>query len=330
MRVSVEISTFNNAPLVRRVLEHLARQTYPADLFEVVISDDGSTDRVVDMVRSLAPELAFAVTLLENEHRGAGHAHNRGIRACKNDLVVMLAADVLATPTLIEDHVRLQREHPAPQEVVVGRLLQSPELPGDAIQQGWNRVVNRLFERPKDDIQHGGFLVSNISFKRDFMLRHGMFREWPPVAQEDMELGYRLRQVGMRVIRSPGALGYHHHEVTLAGLARRAYMQGYNYHYLEDNVPEAWIRRKTGRVAPADGLGPWLAARLKGALRRAVVNEVTLRGVVYPLLHSAERRALLRPLVPSLCGKVTLHHFHAGLRDRARGREFDLSRVVPG
>jgi GT2 family glycosyltransferase len=148
------------------------------------------------------------------------------------------------------------------------------------------------------------------------------------VAQEDMELGYRLRRAGMRVVQSPGALGYHHHEVTLEGLARRAYLQGYNYHYLEDNVPELWIRLKTGHVELADGVGLFARTRLKSWLRRGIVNGATLRGVVYPLIRAAARFPFLRPLVPSLCGKVTLYHFHLGLRDYSASRAADLARVV--
>lgn len=328
MNVSVEISSFNNKELLRIALDRLAQQTYPPAKFDVVISDDGSTDGLVEMIREISGELPYRLTLLANEHRGGGFAHNTGIRACTGDLVLMLAADILATPELIEDHVRGHMENPGPEVMVVGRLRQSEELPKNAIQQGWNQVVNRLFAEQKEDIQHGGFLVSNISFKKEFMLEHGMFREWPPVAQEDMELGYRLRSSGMRLVQSPGALGYHHHEVSLEGLAKRAYMQGYNYHYLEDNVPDLWIRLKMGHVEPSHGLGVYLKTRMKGGLRRCVLNALTLRAVIIPLLRAAERFEFLRPLVPNLCSKVTFYHFHVGLQDCDAGRAIDLGRVV--
>ncbi len=49
---------------------------------------------------------------------------------------------------------------------------------------------------------------------------------------------------------------------------------------------------------------------------------------IHPLIHAAGRFPFLRPLVPSLCGKVTLYHFHLGLRDYTGKREIDLARVV--
>ena len=59
------------------------------------------------------------------------------------------------------------------------------------------------------------------------MLSHGMFLDWPPAAQEDLELGNRLKRNGMRLIHNVQALGFHHHPVTLQSVARRAYTQGF-------------------------------------------------------------------------------------------------------
>ena len=329
MQVSVEISTYNNKALLKRVLNHLAEQTYPFEKFEVVLSDDGSTDGLIEMVCELIPMLPYDVRLLENEHLGAGHAHNRGVEACKHGLVIMLAADILATPGLIEGHVKGHTKNPEENVFIVGRLRQSPELPQNLVQQSWNIVVDKLFEKPKDDIQHGGFLVSNISFKRGFFIDHGMFMDdLPPVGQEDIELGYRLSSKGMRLIQVEGALGYHHHEVSLIGLAKRAYMQGYNYHHLEELVPELWIRCKTHHLTPKDGLPLYLKLMVKGWIRKGLVNTLTIKGIIFPLLRTAEGLSLPKPLVASLCGKVTLYCFHLGLADFEKGRKLDLDRVV--
>lgn len=329
MQVSVEISTFNNKALLRRVLLRLAEQSYPCEKFEVVLSDDGSTDGLIEMVGEMIPMLPYSVRLLENEHRGCGHTHNCGIKACRNDLVIMLAADILATPGLIEGHVKSHQENPGEHVFVVGRLRQSPELPQNLIQQSWNLVVDRLFECQKDDIRHGGFLVSNISFKRNFFIDNGMFLdELPPVGQEDIELSYRLRSNGMQIIQAEEALGYHHHEVNLIGLAKRAYMQGYNYHHLEELVPELWVRRKTHHLTPKDGMSLYLRNLIKGWIRIGVINALTMRGIICPLLRDAEQLSLPKPFVASLCGKVTLFHFHLGLGDYKQGRALDLDRVI--
>jgi GT2 family glycosyltransferase len=315
MLTSVEISTYNGKELLQRVLEELALQTYPPSEFEVVVSDDGSSDGLPEAVESMRGSLPYALRVLRNEHRGPANAHNLGIRACRGEIVVMLASDVLAAPELLEGHVQAHREHPDERVVVAGRLVQSPELPATAFQEGWNVLLNRLFSREKEDLRHGGFFVSNLSFKKRFMTRHGMFRDMPPASQEDLELAHRLRQQGMKLVPSPRALGFHHHPVTLADVARRAYTQGYHWHFFAESVPDPWVRGRAGRLTPRDGWALYLRSRLKDALRRCLVNEVTVPAVAIPLIRAAERWRILGRLVPFLAGKVSSHYFHRGLTD---------------
>ena len=228
MNVSIEISTFNNKEILRKALERLAAQTYPAERMEVVISDDGSSDGLTDMVETMQSALPYKLKILRHAHKGPANAHNCGIDAANSEIVIMLASDILATPALIEEHVRSHEEHPDENVMISGRLIQSPELPDNTFQRSWNKHVNSLFAEEKDDLRHGRFFVSNLSFKKSFMQRHGLFLDWPPAAQEDLELGYRLRQHGMVLLHNSRAAGYHHHPVTLQIIARRAYTQGYN------------------------------------------------------------------------------------------------------
>jgi glycosyltransferase involved in cell wall biosynthesis len=315
LRVCVEISTFNNKEVLQMVLQRLAQQSYPASLFKVVISDDGSSDGLLDMVESMRDDLPYAITVLKHNHQGAAAAHNQGIRACDGDIVLMLAADILATPDLISEHVNTHRQHPDKHVMVAGRLVQSKELPQTVFQQGWDRLVNELFAKERKELKHGGFFVSNLSFNKDFMLQHGMFRNWPPAAQEDIELGYRLLHNGMQLVTNPAALGFHHHQATLSSVSRRAYLEGYNWHHFEAEVPELWVRAKTGHVALTDGVGVVVRTLAKKLIRSLVLNRITVPYAVIPMIKAAEKAQILAPLVPLLAGKVAAYYFCKGQRD---------------
>lgn len=314
-RVSIEISTFNNKEVLRLVLERLAQQTFPPADFCVVISDDGSQDGLLDMVEAMRGELPYALKIVRNEHRGAAENHNQGIRACDEGIVIMLAADILASPDLVAEHVASHRQHGDASTVVVGKLVQSPELPQTVFQQSWDRLVNLLFSAERKELRHGGFFVSNLSFKKSFMLEHGMFLDWPPAAQEDIELGYRLARNGMTLVTNPRALGYHHHRATPDGVSRRAYNEGYNWHYLEDRLGELWLRSKTGHVGLDDGVGVYLHCQVKTLLRILLLNRVTVSTLIVPLIKAAERYRFLAPLVPVLAGKLASYYFYRGLSD---------------
>ncbi|MFQ5511451.1 MAG: glycosyltransferase [Candidatus Krumholzibacteriia bacterium] len=315
MKVSVEISTFNRRDVLARVLEALANQTYSRDEFEVVLSDDGSAEDIAGLVESLEGSLPYSIRFLANEHRGCGYAHNRGIRQAKGDLVVMLAADLIPEPRLLEEHVRSHTAEPDPTVVVAGKMKQSDELPQTAFQRGWNAIVEEMFVEKDGEPDYRDFWVSNLSFKRDFMIRHGMFREWPAAAHEDLELGYRLEQNGMKLIYNPMALGHHHHAETLTTVAKRSYAHGYNWHHLEEEVPDVRIRMKSGRLEPADGWMLYLNCRIKAALRKVLLNRYSITHIAIPLINRAETAAALAALVPFLTRKVASYNFHRGVVD---------------
>ena len=69
-RISVVVCTYNGARTIRDTCEGLRRLDYPN--FEVIVVNDGSTDRTVDIVE----EYGFRV--ISGENRGLSHARNVG------------------------------------------------------------------------------------------------------------------------------------------------------------------------------------------------------------------------------------------------------------
>ena len=326
--VSIEISSFNNKKVLRLVLERLALQDYPLEKIEVVISDDGSTDGLLDMLGGLVDSLPYRVTILEHDHKGPAHAHNSGIAACSADIVIMLAADILASPQLVSEHIKLHREHPDSRVVVSGKLIQSPELKPTVFQLSWNKWVNKLYGSESLDLRHGNFFVSNLSFKKKFMLTHGLFLHWPPAAQEDIELGHRLKSQGMVLLRGDQALGYHHHEATLESVAVRSYMEGYNWHCIESVVEESWVRIRSGQVKVSDGFYFYLAHQFKTIIRRCLLNPVTVNMLIVPVIKHAENVRVLVPLVPVFAAKVAAFYFQKGLKDYGNKIPWDVNKAV--
>jgi len=71
--VSVAMATFNGEKYIIEQLESLARQTLlPAEL---IITDDGSTDKTVDLIQGFVNQLNFPVRLVKNEAR-LGYGRN--------------------------------------------------------------------------------------------------------------------------------------------------------------------------------------------------------------------------------------------------------------
>ena len=75
MDVSVIIVNFNTKELTGNCLRSVFEQTKDID-FEVIVSDNGSTDGSVEMIKTEFPQ----VVLIENNaNLGFGAANNRGL-----------------------------------------------------------------------------------------------------------------------------------------------------------------------------------------------------------------------------------------------------------
>jgi biofilm PGA synthesis N-glycosyltransferase PgaC len=106
--LTVLIAAFNEEERIRECVDSVIKQDYPGEL-EVIVVNDGSTDRTSDILKSLPyPQ----VRVIEAEHGGKANALNHGLQASSYDLVATLDAD-----TFLYRHA-LQR--------IVGRLLADP------------------------------------------------------------------------------------------------------------------------------------------------------------------------------------------------------------
>lgn len=107
---TVVIACFNEEETIEETLDYVAKQDYPGEL-EILVADDGSTDRTVDLARQRAttdPRIA----VVKLPHGGKAKTLTAALKNVETPLVATVDADTLLMPT------SLQR--------VVARLLLSP------------------------------------------------------------------------------------------------------------------------------------------------------------------------------------------------------------
>ncbi|MGA2417359.1 MAG: glycosyltransferase family A protein [Candidatus Sulfotelmatobacter sp.] len=102
-KVSVIIPTYNRATLVVGAMESAIGQTHP--VHEVIVVDDGSTDRTEEQVGTFAGSRArhrTSVVYLRQPQSGASVARNTGIAAAKGDWIAFLDSDDGWLPNKLE------------------------------------------------------------------------------------------------------------------------------------------------------------------------------------------------------------------------------------
>lgn len=106
MKISVLVTTWNRAEYLRLCLLGYLRQT-EGD-FEIVISDDGSTDATPDVVREFKARAPFPVTYIWRAHEGHRRAEviNRAIAAAQHEWLLFTDCDSVPKADLVEVHRR--------------------------------------------------------------------------------------------------------------------------------------------------------------------------------------------------------------------------------
>jgi hypothetical protein len=79
----------------------------------------------------------------------------------------------------------------------------------------------------KEDVPFNFLYTSNLSMPRDLLLAEPFDLRFPYAAWEDIELAYRLKRRGLRLVYEPGATVAHDHPTDLARFASRQEKAGY-------------------------------------------------------------------------------------------------------
>ncbi len=335
LKLSVVLSTYNRAETLRRTLDHLVKQSLDPRLFEVIVIDDGSPDDTRRVVDETIDPFPARLTYLHHENRGPGYTQNRGIRAASARLILLMADDIWLSPGALEAHLAFHEANPEPHVAVLGKVLQSPELKQSVFLRNWDQFGFKSLDGERQ-LPYYMFWVCNLSVKRDFLLEHEMFRDergrGGAPAHEDVELGFRLRDHGLRILYNEAALGHHYHLYTLDQAIQRYYDRGVNWGEFRRLVPDPeyvvhthllnfrtlpdYIRVLRGSNS-LRGRERHLSWHILRQLVRVIgFNRITVRWIWRPVLDRAEcSRWLARLMTPRLYQIFLFQQFSRGVRD---------------
>lgn len=226
---SIIIPTFNRRDVLPEVLAALENQRQAPD-FEVIVIDDGSSDGTGEWLRQRAWKVPHIVESRENG--GPAAARNRGVEIASGDRVAFLGDDTVPFQGWLAAHEAAYRRHCEHEMLAVlgytgwhPRMRLNPFL----------RYINdyglqfgyALIDRP-DDVPFNFFYTSNISLPRRALLEDPFDLAFPYAAWEDIELSYRLKKKGLRMIYEAGAEVAHDHPTTLERFCQRQEKAGYS------------------------------------------------------------------------------------------------------
>ena len=196
-RLSVIIPMFNEEDTIAQVLDAVGRVDLEAIEKEVVVVDDGSTDRSPEIVAEYAGRPDSAVKLVAaGGHRGKGAAIRAGLEHVTGEIVLIQDADLEYDP---EDYPALLAPILAGQALVVyGSRFHRP-----VANMAWpNRIINWMLARLAN-LLYGTRLTDEATCYKVFdtqvlkslRVRCVRFEFCPEVTARLARAGYRIHEV---------------------------------------------------------------------------------------------------------------------------------------
>lgn len=213
LRLSVILPTFNRAASLKTAVEALLRQHAPAEIYEIVVVDNNSTDdtrRVLDLLAD--PRLR----ILHEPRQGLSYARNAGLAAARGDVAAFTDDDVQTAPDWVSTIVASLDDHPSI-DGVGGRVLPEWSIapPPWLTTAHWSPLAlqdhgeqQRVFDRGEPI----GLVGANVAFRRAVFDRIGVFSTTVQRVKdgvgstEDHELLTRLYEAGGRMLYEPRLL----------------------------------------------------------------------------------------------------------------------------
>ena len=233
------IPTRERWEILDRMLESLMAQTVVG--FPTVVVIDGE-----DEDRGLPQRPGL--TVLTVPRGGLGLARNRGVAAAARPLTLLLADDIVPEPRLVETHLGAHARRPALEDAVLGLVRWHPEVAAGRIQH-WMDWSGTQFDYEALTPGRAGWArlyFSNVSFKTALFDQVGGFDPGFRFLYEDIDLGWRMEQAGMRLWYEPDAVGLHLHRYDWPALRRRFEAAARAERLMTTKHPwfEPWFRRR--------------------------------------------------------------------------------------
>jgi glycosyltransferase involved in cell wall biosynthesis len=204
---SIVIPTYNRLPILTKCLQALEIQEFNHEEiqgYEIVLVDDGSTDGTLDWLSAHQEDFPH-VHSFPQDHAGPAAARNLGVEKAQGDTIIFIDSDLVVLKGFLQAHTD-------------ALLLGKKQLGSDRFFT-YGAVINTCnFDHPTaepykiTDFSAAFFATGNVAIPKHWLETAGLFdTEFQLYGWEDLELGVRLKKLGLQLIKCPAAVGYHWH-----------------------------------------------------------------------------------------------------------------------
>jgi glycosyltransferase involved in cell wall biosynthesis len=188
-RVSVVLPSYNHERFLARALDSILAQSFQD--FEIVVTDDGSSDRSVDLLRTYErndPRIKLFVNRFNYER----HSLNNCVQQSRGEYISVAHSDDEFSPNKLQQQVDFLDEHPG-----IGAVFATPRVVNELGHELQNSSVFSSTNRSRHEWLRHFFLIGNCLCHPSVMLRrsvHDNLGLYNPLfgALDDFDMWVRL------------------------------------------------------------------------------------------------------------------------------------------
>mgnify|MGYP006277928855 CR=1 FL=1 len=225
MKYSLIIAVYNRKEEVKELLDSAERIDFPRDKFELVFSDDGSTDGFQGFINDYETKSDLNIRSIKQENKGPGAARNHGMRKAKGQYFIFVDSDCLFPSNYLKeiDKALLKSDydafggpdacHPDFPDLLKAINYSMTSFIGTGGTRGQEKSITKFYPRS-----------FNMGIKRTIFetiggmnqLRHG----------QDMDFSARIYEAGYKVGLIPTAFVYHKRRTSLKKFFKQIFNWG--------------------------------------------------------------------------------------------------------
>lgn len=108
MKVSIIIPVYNAQNTIKRAVDSALNQNFPKKDFEVIVVNDGSTDKTLEILKTYGKK----IKIINQKNQGTVKAANKGFKRAKGKYLIKLDSDDWFKPHILKEMTNILDEKP--------------------------------------------------------------------------------------------------------------------------------------------------------------------------------------------------------------------------
>jgi len=226
-KVTIGMCVRNCEYFVSKAINSVLNQDFPHELMEVIIVDDGSEDKTLNIVLDLASKMDMRVKVFHDEWKGVGAVRNVVVNNAEGDYIIWLDADMI----LPKDHVRKQVEFMEKNSKVGIAKARHKVLPQENLIAFFEHIPYVIYDAAPEVLSSKLPGTGGAIYRVSAIRQVNGFDDNLRYAGEDQDAAYRVKEAHWLITQSP-TFFYETRVETWDKLWRKYIRYGYGNHDL--------------------------------------------------------------------------------------------------